>query len=80
MFKRPHIYHPSHGPQSWPWWKLLTVKVCRCSHDPYWFFWITPISYNVWIYSRWGALCWNVNERRGIYRNEEFQRVGWALK
>jgi len=52
-------YHPSLGPQARPWWKLLTVKIHRCTRDPYWYFWITPISYNAWIYSRWGALCIN---------------------
>jgi hypothetical protein len=72
-----HIYRPSHGPQAWPWWRLVTVKVCCCSHDPYRFFWITPISWNIWIYTRWGALCANVRERDGIYRREEIDRLGW---
>ena len=65
-----HIYHPSHGTQAWPCGKLLTVKIARCTHDPNWYFWITSISYNVWIYSRWDALCMNEHprERKGIYR------------
>jgi hypothetical protein len=64
------IYHPSLGTQAWPCWKLLTVKIARCTHDPNWYFWITSISYNVWIYSRWDALCMNEHprERKGIYR------------
>jgi hypothetical protein len=66
-----HIYHTFHGPQVWPWWKILSVNVVRCTHDPVWAFWITPISYNIWIYSRWGALCLNLRERRGVYRTEE---------
>ncbi len=64
------VYHPSHGPQVWPWWKLLTLSVVRCSHDPFWFFWITPISFNVWLYTRWGALCWTWRLRRGVYDSE----------
>jgi len=64
------IYHPSLGTQAWPCWKLLTVKIARCTHDPNWYFWITSISYNVWIYSRWDALCMNEHprERKGSYR------------
>ena len=64
------IYHPSLGTQAWPCWKLPTVKIARCTHDPNWYFWITSISYNVRIYSRWDALCMNEHprERKGIYR------------
>lgn len=60
-----------HGPSVWPWWKLLTVTINRCSHDPANLFWMTPISYNVWFYTRWGARCLNVRERKGIYRRDE---------
>jgi hypothetical protein len=61
-----HIYHPTHGPRVWPWWKLLTVHVARCTHDPYWLFWITPISFNIWVYTRWGAVCLNYTLRDGV--------------
>lgn len=64
---RFHVYHPTHGPQVWPWWKLLVVSVVRGSHDPYWYFWITPIAYNVWFYTRWGAWCWSYRVRNGVY-------------
>lgn len=67
----PHVYKPSHGPQKWPWWKLLTVHVVRCSHDPAQLFWIPPISYNAWVYTRWGARCITYHFRRGIYRPRE---------
>ncbi|BCA04180.1 hypothetical protein [Bradyrhizobium diazoefficiens] len=70
-----HVYHRSrglnHGPVSWPWWRLISVSVCRCSHDAYSYFWITPISWNVWIYTCWGARCVTLTERDGVYRTEE---------
>ena len=74
------IYHPSYGPQAWPWWKLVTVKTARCTHDPNWYFWIRPISHNVWIYSRWGALCMNIRERKRIYRTEETGLGRWGKR
>lgn len=67
-----HIYHPTHGPQHWPWWRLFSISIVRCTHDPYWYFWITPISYNIWLYTRWGALCFEFTERNGVYRREEY--------
>lgn len=61
------IYHPTHGPQHWLWWKLLTINVVRASHDPFFYFWITPIAYNIWLYTRWGAICVTYYVRRGVY-------------
>lgn len=72
-----HVYHPSHGPKVWPWWKLLTIHVCRCTHDPACYFWMPPISYNVWLYTRWGALSFNVTERRGVYRSDMWVARAW---
>lgn len=41
--------HPSHGPQVWEWWRLLSVS----------FFILKPqkptTGYRVWFYTRWGA-------------------------
>lgn len=62
-----HIYHPTHGPQIWPWWKLATLNVCRCTHDPDRLFWNIPLSYNIWLYTRWGAICCNFRVRKGVY-------------
>lgn len=73
----PHIYHPTHGPQRWPWWRLLVIHIVRCSHDPYWYFWMTPISYNIWLYTRWGALCYHHTKRRPVYRREN-GRIIWT--
>ena len=41
--------HPAHGPQSWPWWRLLSVTAVKC--------WPSGVrfNYNVWFYTRWGA-------------------------
>jgi hypothetical protein len=58
----------------------VTVKTVRCTHDPNWYFWIRPISHNVWIYSRWGALCMNIRERKGIYRTEETRLGRWGKR
>lgn len=69
--KWPHVYQPSHGPQTWPWWRLITVSVVRCDGgDPIRYFWINGIYYNVWIYTRWGAVCWTIAERNSVYRHE----------
>ena len=68
---RRHIYHDtSHGPLMWPWWKLLTISIVRCTHDPYRFLWITPITYNIWIYTRWGAMCHTWCWRNIVYCRE----------
>lgn len=40
-----------HGPQRWPFWKIVSISIVRCSGV------IPPsIGYNLWIYTRWGAL------------------------
>lgn len=64
--KKIVIFNPTHGPQVWPWYKLFSVRIVRCSHDPYWLYWITPIAYNVWFYTRWGAIVWAWYHRRGV--------------
>lgn len=51
--KRGHfVWNPSHGPQSWPWWRLLSVTVVpmngQCC-DPG----KKRVGYRVWCYSRW---------------------------
>lgn len=42
---------PSHGPQVWPWWKLLSFNVVelRCYDQSH-------LGRRVWIYTRWDAL------------------------
>ncbi|MCE0846014.1 hypothetical protein LVQ79_10700 [Buttiauxella sp. A2-C1_F] len=41
--------HPSHGPQTWPWWRLFSVSVVRLGISP------PSIGRRVWFYTRWGA-------------------------
>lgn len=65
------VYHPSHGPRTWPWWRQLSVTIGRCTHDPPEYFWMTPVSYNVWFYTRWGAICLNWCLRRSVRRSAE---------
>lgn len=49
------VLRPSHGPQVWPWWRLISFAAVytnpgRQNPDvPAW---------NVWAYTRWGALVW----------------------
>lgn len=48
-----HTYHPSHGPKTWPWWRLITINVVLaigCSRTEY-------RAWNIWTYTRWGAWC-----------------------
>ncbi len=57
-------HRPTHGPQSWPWWRLLVVNVVRCRDALQ-----TPLpSWNVWAYTRWGAWCWYVAIRPAPWR------------
>lgn len=49
------IPHVEHGPQEWPWWKLLWIAVVRTNpgrQNP-----LVPC-WQVWIYTRWAALVW----------------------
>jgi len=45
---RPEL-RPLHGPQIWPWWKLMSFGPCRLDcHAP-------TSGYRLWVYTRWGA-------------------------
>lgn len=46
-----HRYHPSHGPQVWPWWRLITVRIVRTRGGR------IQKAWNIWTYTRWGAWC-----------------------
>lgn len=52
-----HYRATLHGPQTWPWWRLLVVRAPRCNRD------LPPnphaASWNIWFYTRWGAWCWS---------------------
>lgn len=45
-------WNPTHGPQSWPWWRLITVRVVwmdgSCA-DPG----KRKIGVRIWLYTRW---------------------------
>lgn len=44
----------AHGPRRLPWWKPVVVKAVPTNPDlPH----RNPLSWNVWIYSRWGTVC-----------------------
>lgn len=47
-----------HGPQTWPWWRVVTVSIVRtCSYRT------EKRGWNVWFYTRWGAWCCGIYER-----------------
>ncbi len=41
---------PLHGPQTWPWWKLVSMSICEISWSP------LSSGRRLWIYTRWGAV------------------------
>ena len=41
---------PSHGPQTWPWWKLFSPKFFKLDVT------LPSTGYRLWVYSRWGAI------------------------
>jgi len=46
---RPDM-HPTHGPQVWPWWRLVSFGFVRLElvAKP-------SIGWRLWVYTRWGA-------------------------
>lgn len=54
----PRRINAQHGPQSWPWWLLFTMRAVRC--NPHITFEQAPVHHwNLWLYTRWGA--WSVH-------------------
>ncbi len=57
-----NVYHPYHGPQVWPWWRLIVVHLAKSDYTQ------PPREdsdylggRNLWFYTRWGAWCWEIN-------------------
>jgi hypothetical protein len=43
-----------HGPQSWPWWRLVSPSIIKLDvHSP-------SFGWRLWLYTRWGAWCGDV--------------------
>lgn len=44
-------FRPVHGPQVWPWWRLLSWRTCRLVgvQEP-------SKGYRLWLYTRFGAV------------------------
>jgi hypothetical protein len=58
---RKGLYKPVHGPQTWPWWRLLSLSLSRLdthAHAP---------TYRMWAYTRWGALFVDVTMDRRVW-------------
>jgi hypothetical protein len=69
------ILNPSHGPTVWPFWRLVTIRVVKCEwcNEPNNWHVIKPIAFNIWAYTRWGALCQSVTFRHGRRRNDPYR-------
>lgn len=46
--------HPLHGPQTWPWWRLIAFGAANL-HPA-----LPSTGYRLWIYTRWGACHFDV--------------------
>lgn len=44
------VMHPTHGPQTWAWWRPFSLSVVRLGVEK------PSRGYRLWIYSRWGAV------------------------
>ncbi|NID14977.1 hypothetical protein [Luteibacter yeojuensis] len=53
---------PLHGPQTWPWWRLVSATIVRLGgiHAP-------STGRRLWVYTRWGACFFDcVVDRRKV--------------
>lgn len=52
----------THGPQSWPWWRLLSISIVRIEMYP------PTFGYRPWFYTRWGSFHFDiVFDRRKVH-------------
>lgn len=50
----------AHSPQSWPWWRWVSfnwvrLEICKPN-----------VGWRLWVYTRWGALYWDITFDRRI--------------
>jgi hypothetical protein len=45
----------SHGPQTWRWWQWIKFSLVPC-----WPVKCGNAALNLWVYTRWGAWCWEL--------------------
>lgn len=45
--RRGGNWEPSHGPRSWPWWRLASPSICRLGVQP------PSGGWRLWVYTRW---------------------------
>lgn len=45
---RPDM-HPTHGPQVWPWWRLVSFGLVHLEVAK------PSMGWRLWVYTRWGA-------------------------
>jgi len=44
----------SHGPQEWPWWRVVSLSLVRLEVHP------PSLGFRLWAYTRWGSPCFDV--------------------
>lgn len=63
----PHYRNtPTHGPQVWPWWRWVSVRVVRWEYYRTFTFQDyvgTKPAWNIWVYTRYGAWCFGWYQR-----------------
>ena len=53
------IGHPIHGPQTWPWWRLVHLFVVRLPAPR-----LRRAGWRLWVYTRWGAVFFDFYNRK----------------
>lgn len=66
----------AHAPQTWPWWRWVSVKICHLAvHLP-------STGRAIWIYTRWGAVAIDVYiDRREMAYSvfDDWAANGWTF-
>jgi len=61
--------HPKHGPQVWPWWRLVSFSIVRLNVDP------PSSSRRLWVYTRFGAIYLDATlDRRPNFDARDYHR------
>ena len=53
-FPKSFLTGCSHGPQTWPWWRLVVPSVNSIGVQK------PSTGWRLWLYTRWGALSFDV--------------------
>ena len=72
---------PTHGPQVWPWWKIVSFSVVELQCYDH-----THLGWCLWVYTKWGSqsfyyyagddLLWqHILDRNDMFRHQVFEGV-----